>query len=563
MVISSNYSIQQNQNKRQNQNKQQSFGNALAPAVAAAVFIENNGFLGEFLTIDAFGMGTPRVAQGYNRNKEELGHLNYKAGREELVRELLSGPSFFFVPAISLLVAAALRGKATKVTTTTLDIFKDVMSKTASKVTNSKDSKEIKTKFVNDFFDKAFHDYEHKGEHVEKLKKIFTEYLTSDKKEGVLGFGDKAKANLKKEAAEILTTLNKANSKNLDNTTSFAVEKHELDIEQMADNFRNYLENYTAKASESSEPLSSFTDKFHDKAKKSRQITNIIAGLATGGFLLAIPALYQTGKEFPGVDGLNTKANAQNKDKKQSQQNGKQTVNFSGNNNFDKAANWFNIDQHNSFTREMFLALSGIFMLGARFVKARDNDEKREVLTRDIPAVIVATYGAKWLYNGLAKAVGSISGIPVKAKDFVSNKQIKSWYSGFDKLQNPVITFAETIKRNNGKLNKAFGLLSLSDDVKGIVGKENATNEEIISALKKAQEAKDSKFVALETKLKGLSGENKLLTKAINHQACVKLGALGIVSAILGFGLPRLNIVMTRKKYQQNPNQQKEIVKQK
>ena len=90
-VNSVNYTSPSQNNNYRSSRRSPSFGNF---AVGLASFIENNGFLGEFLTIDSCGMMIPRTAQGYTRNMEELGHLNYKAGREEMVRELLSGPAF-------------------------------------------------------------------------------------------------------------------------------------------------------------------------------------------------------------------------------------------------------------------------------------------------------------------------------------------------------------------------------------------------------------------------------------------------------------------------------------
>ena len=118
------YARPQNTNNNRSNNNRPSFGNL---AVGLATFIENNGFLGEFLTIDTVGMMAPRTTQGYLRNREELGHLNYKAGREELVRELLSGPAFFYVPLAVLTVAGILRGKTAKVQTKVLESFKGLM----------------------------------------------------------------------------------------------------------------------------------------------------------------------------------------------------------------------------------------------------------------------------------------------------------------------------------------------------------------------------------------------------------------------------------------------------
>ena len=142
-----NYTRQQNVNTEhgKTKGKNPSFGN---PAVGFATFIENNGFLGEFLSIDTFGMMAPRTAQGYLRNREELGHINYKAGREELIRELLSGPAFFYVPLTVMTAVGLLRGKVAKVQASVLDSFKPIMQKTTASI---KDSAAIKKDFVKSF----------------------------------------------------------------------------------------------------------------------------------------------------------------------------------------------------------------------------------------------------------------------------------------------------------------------------------------------------------------------------------------------------------------------------
>ena len=130
-----------------------SFGNAV---VGLATFIENNGFLGEFLTIDTVGMMAPRTGQGYLRNRKELGHLNYKAGREELVRELLSGPAFFYVPLAALTVASVLKGKSAKVDTKVLNGFKNIMKNTTVEMKNAV---ETKKNFVKTIINEAFKDF--------------------------------------------------------------------------------------------------------------------------------------------------------------------------------------------------------------------------------------------------------------------------------------------------------------------------------------------------------------------------------------------------------------------
>ncbi len=257
-----------------------------------------------------------------------------------------------------------------------------------------------------------------------------------------------------------------------------------------------------------------------------------------------------------------------------------QNVSFAGNNNpgftkkcFDWLAKSCNIDSHYSFSRMTFVVIGTVFMLGARFFEARGEDERREVLTRDIPAVVIAGYGATKLNDYMGSLATKITGIPIMQisqgkhsgafakmlgkegqektnKNFASQKQIIDWFSGIENLKNPLITFSETIQRNKGDLNKIMKILGLSDKLKNITNKENATNEEIITALKKAQESKDKNFDILEGEIKGLKADNKLLKKARNLQACIKISGIVMTAALLGYLLPRLNIVTTKKKYQ-------------
>lgn len=65
----------------------------------ALALLESNPVLSLF-TIDLFGMVIPRIIIDTLRNRKELGHLNWDAGRETAVRESLSGPISFFMPSL-------------------------------------------------------------------------------------------------------------------------------------------------------------------------------------------------------------------------------------------------------------------------------------------------------------------------------------------------------------------------------------------------------------------------------------------------------------------------------
>ncbi|MBS4759640.1 MAG: hypothetical protein KHX03_02960 [Clostridium sp.] len=302
--------ISQYNNALENNKKKQSpsfgMGN---PLVSFATFIENNGFMGEFLTIDTVGMMAPRTAQGYTRNKEELGHLNYKAGREELVRELLSGPAYFYVPLAVLTIAGLLRGKSAKVSQKVLSSFKNIMKNTAG---NLKETAALKNNFVNEFKKEAFGDYKNGRDLVERLGELMNQNLNHKLsfKDSILNLF-KSKANkkttasmIRKEAAEVLTRLNKMNGKMIDNSTSVKINGGEYNISNLFKDMANYMDDFSKKASKSNLEKETFIEKFHKTAVKTRDITNVLAISALSAFLMIIPKIYQTDKKFPGTDGL-------------------------------------------------------------------------------------------------------------------------------------------------------------------------------------------------------------------------------------------------------------------
>lgn len=304
-----NYTNYQNINTERNtfkKNNAPSFGNA---AVSLATFIESKGFLGEFLAVDATGMAGPRAGQGFLRNRKELGHLNYKAGTEETIRELLSGPAFFFVPLGVLSAMSFLRGKTAKVNTKTLAQFKNLMKKTP---VDLKNADLTKTNFVNTVADDIFKGYEHKKELINEItelmhknvnakfsiKDTFTNLFKKESEKVATTSTYRAKA------VELMTKLNKENAKNLDNAGSVIMEGKSHDISELFHDMRNYIDDFTKSASKTEHDTNTFINKFHQKANNLRNLSNILAVAGLSSFLVIIPKLYQTGETFPGQDGL-------------------------------------------------------------------------------------------------------------------------------------------------------------------------------------------------------------------------------------------------------------------
>lgn len=300
MIVNNNYSTQMN---NRNKIQQQNFGDAFTPVVAAATFIENNGFTAEFFLEDAFGMAGPRTGQGLFRNKEELGHLNYKAAREEAVREALSPIAIFLFPAAVIATFALLKGRSAKVPVGILDAFKPVMHRASSSITHVGDSKSVKEAFIENFVKTAFKGFDREAEQIDKLKGVLSNFADGKIKE---------KAAIK-EAEEALATLNKANGKFFDDTSKIAIEGKTLNISEVVPSIANYLTHFTKKVAESSQPMGDFIEKFHEKAAKTRKMATIAAIASFALFSLIIPKLYQTDKKFPGLDGLDTDSFERNK----------------------------------------------------------------------------------------------------------------------------------------------------------------------------------------------------------------------------------------------------------
>lgn len=207
--------------------------------------------------------------------------------------------------------------------------------------------------------------------------------------------------------------------------------------------------------------------------------------------------------------------------------------------------------ENGSLSREMFFAISFLFLVGARFVESRDKDEKREVLTRDIPAVAVSGYGAMVLNNSIARKITEKTGIPITFKDkkmlsFATQKQVKDWYTGLSVIPDTLVSFANTIERNGGNIQKVMKKFGFDKELNAI---SNATdNKGVINAIKHAKTNNKPAFEALENLLKNVGDKNKVLKFAKNTQAAVKLGCLALTAAFLGYFLPRLNIIITKKK---------------
>ena len=231
-------------------------------------------------------------------------------------------------------------------------------------------------------------------------------------------------------------------------------------------------------------------------------------------------------------------------------------------NTFEKLGDLCNAQSNGSLNRWTFLFVGTVFMLGGRFIESRNKDEKREVLTRDIPGVTLAAFGAPAINDPVARLITKRSGIPIVYKngvysgfwrngkdkfEFASQKQIKDWYSEFSKLDNPLVNFVKTINNNNGNIAKSMKKLGFEKELKAITSATD--NDAIMKAINEAKSNKTDAFVKLEDSLKKVGADNPLLKFAKESHAYLKIGAILVTAALLGYLIPRLNILITRNKY--------------
>ncbi len=232
---------------------------------------------------------------------------------------------------------------------------------------------------------------------------------------------------------------------------------------------------------------------------------------------------------------------------------------------FDKLGKWCNVDNRTgALTRWAFLVVGGVFMLGSRYFESRDKDEKREVLTRDIPGVALAAFGAPLINDAIAAHITKKSGIPIaqtvdktslwdstkvigEKSKFTTQKQIKDWYSELSKLDNPLVNFTKTISKNKGNIQKVMEKLGLQNQLKAITGATE--NGKIIEAIEQAQRNKTGAFSTLENSIKHLKDDNSVFQFAKKRQAQIKLGGIALTAALLGLLIPRMNIIITNNKY--------------
>lgn len=239
--------------------------------------------------------------------------------------------------------------------------------------------------------------------------------------------------------------------------------------------------------------------------------------------------------------------------------------------------------EHNGNLKRIAMALlASTLLLGARYFQARNNDERREVFTRDFSAVLTAIYAVPILKNFAGKYISKKTGIPIvhgedakgwdrinpeKGKTMRSYEQLEKWYSvksldAFkERISGGFIGFCENIVNVGGDLNKCFGafgkegheaLVNLKNTLR--LDKKLSSNEEYIDMFNNAQKSDKMEVKEAFEKIKKLFVEdgkamNPLHKKASYYKSAIQAIAITASAFLLGIFLPWFNIHYTRNVY--------------
>lgn len=200
----------------------------------------------------------------------------------------------------------------------------------------------------------------------------------------------------------------------------------------------------------------------------------------------------------------------------------------------------FNLDETGHMSRKLFIVNGFIFLLGGRFLRARDNNERRETVSRDVPTIVVVAMGIPVVQKWLAKKMQKNTGLALTHNnDIAKSSQIQEWYKYDEKLTTGFDGFTKRLSDMGGNLKKIFSRLDA--DSKSKLASFSDNNDKFISELSKNKELKKS----FETKFKQ-SGNKALEEAAFLHTIPTIMG-FAVTLSLIGIMIPKLNIFITEK----------------
>jgi len=247
----------------------------------------------------------------------------------------------------------------------------------------------------------------------------------------------------------------------------------------------------------------------------------------------------------------------------------------------DKVHDFCDLTTKASMKRTTQFAILAACVLFARYIQARNKDEKREILTRDTGMLLTAVYAVPLFKKVACMFINKKTGIPVahgekgllkninpeKGIQMASYEQLEGWLSvknaeSFNGIKHGLTGFCANIKGLGGNLMKCFEILNKNsektlNDLAKLVGiDEKVTNKNILKVIYNAEKSTDQKVQTSLNELKSMfvqneKGMNPLLKKASRYKSVTGASCIAATAFILGGLLPWFNIQHTKKLYEE------------
>ena len=553
-------------------------------ALGVANAIENGGLAVSFTLQDMLGTNLPRPIMGLRRNKKEnKGAQNTKFAAKELVREMLTGPSMFFIPGTMLAIGKKVAGKTVGVPAQAIDALGDIHA--AQPLTQAGEAIG-----KQEFYKNAFSQIIKNAKSETEASKETLDTAADFARRLINGAKDKASSK------EAITSIS---SDFIDISKKYATDAAHTDFTQaalsgsMKSNIKNTISYITSYADDvvekaKSQDKSKITEYIKNTANKKvigRFALNLAMFGAVMTFLQVIPKLYNKaeGKDNAGLKGLMKEETLRDdytqKDKSKpsfgSAAGIAKTITGSGIvNKFARAVEF----SGPSLSFPLLVGVMGFGIMFPRLKNAKDKYDREEILRRDAVTCAVMCVGEKQLRKGFSKLNENKSGLVLAAKEkgfsnkpllkrvfnylrpingvqVLSSNQIVSKYSNIEAYKDGFKGFCDFISGQGGNLSKVFGLTKDSSSIVGsLLEKEGTTlakadNETITKVLDKAKDSEEIKKLTELFKDKN----NPWVTKAKTLNArFTALSVLVLVPVFLGFMLPWINEKTTKRKFRED-----------
>lgn len=613
-AINSSIGAQQHHKLNDKNSQHPTFAGSFNPVVTVMDAIDKGGFAASFIAQDGIGMVAPRIYEGLNRNRQtdengkKTGPLNWEFARREGIREILSGPSAFLIPLGILTIIKKASGTANNVHVDHINIlgknFSDFAVKNPTQLKNPAEFKkgyyaQVFENIFNNSTDKNFNVKEKAQHFADKLVEAETKRVNKDRKGAgkiqseLIGEYMKIRKQFASPSSDELGVILKSEEKNKTVNSNIkriiqSLSDYSGDALAKTNKYISSQSGHTAEELAKDGSLAKYVKNFNLHRAGTRVLSNFGMWGAVVAFYTLIPKLYNMGlKHDPGLKGLESEDKADNtvpKTKVKDENKKSKDVAFKGNfasgigsnavkdGFLGKLFNKFEFNGASMSVPGMLTLLFG-FCLPPRYINAKSDKEKKEIVVRDVSSFTAILFAAKAMARGFSDAFAKISGLALNVKpedhnksilhkvknyftagagiDVLTSEQITSKYSNIEDYKEGINGFFNFLEENGGDVKKVLNIdknvkaqaEKIMTDFGGGKSLKDATLEEIHTAFKKAKgsDALENIYTVFKSK------DNRFINRAKTFNSAFGFASTLVLVPMFMMWLARYCESMTKK----------------